>query len=189
LDEFNKCGELKDMRFHLAFAALAATTVFASPASAQATGVDSDTIQANALLIQPVSIQRLSDLNFGTLIATPTTVGTATVTPAGVRTVNATTSTLVAGPGAFGRGRFIGNGVPGQIVALDIVFPAYLSNSADPTKTISFSGAVDADATDEALTIGATGVFYVDVGGTISIAANQMPGLYSGDVTVTADFQ
>ena len=177
------------MRFHLALAALAATTAFAAPAAAQSTGTDSDTIQANALLIQPVSIQRLNDLNFGTLIATPTTVGTVSVSPAGVRTVLATTSTLTVGPGAFGRGRFIGNGVPGNDVLLDVDFPAYLSNSADPTKTIAFAGAVDADSTDGTITIGATGVFYVDVGGTISIAANQMPGLYSGDVTVTADFQ
>ena len=177
------------MRTFLTFAALAATTAFAAPAAAQTTGVSSDTIQANALLIQPVSIQRLNDLNFGTLIATPTTVGSVTVTPAGVRTVTASTSTLVAGPGTFGRGRFIGNGVPGKDVLLDVDFPLYLSNSADPTKTIAFAGSVDADASDNSITIGATGVFYVDVGGTISIATNQMPGLYSGDVTVTADFQ
>lgn len=177
------------MRFHLAFAALAAAAAFATPAAAQSTGVSSDTIQANALLIQPVSLQRLNDLNFGTLIATPATTGSVTVTPAGVRTVNATNSTLVAGPGAFGRGRFIGNGVPNKNVSLDIEFPTYLSNTTDPTKTMAFAGTVDADATDNAITIGATGVFYIDVGGTITLVANQMPGLYSGDVTVTADFQ
>jgi hypothetical protein len=185
LDEFNKCGELKDMRFHLGFAALAATTAFAAPAAAQS----APKIKAEALLIQPATLQAQTNLNFGTIVATPASSGTVTVTPAGVRTISAVTSSLTAGPGAASRGRFIGNGNPNGNVALDVVFPAYLENTSDNTKTLTFSGSLDADAADNAITIGATGVFYIDVGGQITIAPNQMPGLYSGDVVITATFQ
>lgn len=174
------------MRFHLGFAALAATTAFAAPAAAQSTPPK---IKAEALLIQPATLQAQTNLNFGTIVATPASSGTVTVTPAGVRTLTPVVGPLTAGPGAASRGRFIGNGNPNSNVALDVVFPAYLENTSDNTKTLNFTGSLDADASDNAITIGATGVFYIDVGGQITIAPNQMPGLYSGDVVITATFQ
>jgi len=177
----------KDMRNFLTFAALAASTAFiAAPAAAQSTP---QTIRADALLIQPATLQAQTNLNFGTIVATSSSTGTVTVTPAGLRTINATNSTLVAGPGAASRGRFIGNGTPGGNVSLNVSFPSFLSNTLDNTKTLAFSGSLDADSSDNAILVGAAGVFYVDVGGTITVVDKQMPGLYTGDVTVTASFQ
>jgi len=172
------------MRYFIAFAALAATTAIAAPAAAQSTA----SIRADALLIQPATLQRVDDLSFGTIIATPTASGPVTIDPnSGARTLAAglTGSTTDVG----NRGRFIGNGFTNQNVDLNVSFPAYLSNLADATKTVEFAGTLDADATDLAVNTGATGVFYVGVGGTITIDANQMPGLYRGEVTVTATFQ
>lgn len=175
------------MRFLLAAAALAATTAFAAPAAAQSAPVSSsDSIQARALLIQPATIQRVDDLSFGTIVATPSSTGTVTINPNdGSRTVAAPLVGSTADVGQ--RGRFIANGLPNQPVNLVATFPAYLQNTADLTRTVAFSGSLDNDGTSRV--IGATGVFYVGVGGTITIAANQMPGLYTGEVTVTAQFQ
>lgn len=176
------------MRFTLAFAALAATTAFAAPATAQSTGVSSDSIEARALLIQPATLQRVQDLSFGTIIATPADSGTVTIDPnTGVRTVALplTGSTTDVGQ----RGRFIGNGTTNQTVLITRTFPTFLANSADLTKTVAFSGTLDSASTSGTVNTGATSVFYVGVGGTITISANQMPGLYTGQVTVTADFQ
>lgn len=170
------------MRFLVAAAALAATTAFAAPAYAQS----SDTIRAEALLIQPATLQRVDDLSFGTIIATPAASGNVSINAdTGVRTVDAALTGSSSDVGQ--RGRFIGNGLPGQAVVLTTSFPGFLQNTADPTRTVAFSGAVDSDGLNR--TIGATGVFYVGVGGTITIATNQMPGLYTGDLTVTANFQ
>lgn len=174
------------MRTFLTIAALAATTAFAAPAVA---APSSDTITANALLIQPATLQRVNDLNFGTIIATPASSGVVTVAPDGARSISIVTGTLTAGPGAAARGRFIGNGNPTGNVLVTATFPTYLSNTSDNTKTVGFSGVLNPDAQDGSVTIGATGVFYIDVGGSITIATSQMPGLYTGNVTVTADFQ
>lgn len=178
------------MRFSLAFAALAASTAFATPAFAQATlpSSDSDVIQATALLIQPATIQGVDDLSFGTLIATATGAGNVTINPnTGARTVPA--GITGSGVDVGQRGRFLGNGLPTQEVQLTANFPAFLSNEDDPTQTVEFSGLLDTAAQTGTITIGNTGVFYVGVGGTITIDAGQMPGRYSGEIEVTADFQ
>ena len=62
-------------------------------------------------------------------------------------------------------------------------------NLDDPTATMPFAGALNSDAEDGSVTIGATGVFYVYVGGTLTVAPQQLPGRYSGTVLVNADFQ
>lgn len=178
------------MRFTLALAALAATTAFAAPAAAQSTGPisSSDSIEARALLIQPATIQRMQDLSFGTIIATPAASGNVTIDPnTGARVVDPALTGSASDMGQ--RGRFIGNGVPGQQVDLTANFPALLTNSQDATQAVSFSGTLDVLSAAGSRIIGPTGVFYVGVGGTIAITTNQMPGLYTGTVTLTADFQ
>lgn len=173
------------MRFFVALAALAATTALATPAAAQVVS-SSDTIEARALLIQPATLQALDDLSFGTIVATPSTTGTVTIDPdSGSRTLTGglTGSSVDLGQ----RGRFIGNALPGGLVTLVTAFPTFLQNANDLTRTVAFTGSVDSGGLNR--TIGLTGVFYVGVGGQITIAANQMPGLYSGDVTITANFQ
>lgn len=183
----------KDMRNFLSFAALAATTAFAAPAAAQSVPVQSsDNIEATALLIQPATLQGLDNLDYGTLIASPVATGTVSIDADDVnslRVINAVTGSLVAGAGSASRGRLVGNGLPNQLVSIDWTFPATLVNQDDPTATMAFSGEMDSNSADGSLTIGSTGVFYVYVGGQITIAANQMPGRYSGLVEVTAEFQ
>ncbi|GAA4031187.1 hypothetical protein GCM10022281_08380 [Sphingomonas rosea] len=176
------------MRYTFTLAALAAATAFAAPAAAQ-TVSSSDTIKAQALIIQPATLQRVDDLSFGTIIATPTAVGSVTIdADDGSRAFTGTGLTL-SSTDVGGRGRFLGNGNLNVDVPLNVSFPAYLSNVADRTKTVTFTGKLDAAANDLLVNTGATGVFYVGVGGKIDIAAGQMPGLYDGEVTLTAQFQ
>jgi hypothetical protein len=178
------------MRTFLTVAALAATTAFATPAFAQSAPVtSSDSIEARALLIQPATIQRVDDLSFGTIVATPSASGNVTIDAnTGLRVVGAGLTGSVSDQGK--RGRFIGNGVPLSSVDLTAVFPSVLVNTADNSAGVTFSGgSLDLASASGTRVIGPTGVFYVGVGGTITIATNQMPGLYTGTVTLTADFQ
>lgn len=178
------------MRTSLAFAALAATTAFAAPAAAQTVPVSSsDSIEARALLIQPATIQRVDDLSFGTIVATPSASGNVTINAdTGLRVVGAGLTGSVSDQGQ--RGRFIGNGVPLSQVTLTAAFPTVLVNTADNSAGVTFSaGSLDLASATGTRIIGPTGVFYVGVGGTITIATSQMPGLYTGTVTLTADFQ
>lgn len=190
------------MRTFLTFAALAATTAFAVPAAAQTVtpppppaslpSQDSGSIDATALLIQPATIEGLDNLDFGTLIASPAASGSVAVSandPSSLRTITVNAGTLTAGAGSAKRGRLVGNGLPTQVVNITRTFPATLVNQDDPTATMPFSGALNTDAEDGSVTIGSTGVFYIYVGGTLTVAPQQMPGLYSGTVLVNADFQ
>ena len=182
------------MRTFLTVAALAATTAFATPAFAQASlpSTSRDTIEATALLIQPATLQGLDNLDFGTLIASPAAAGTVSIDANDVnslRVITQTAGTLTAGAGAARRGRFVGNGLPTQNVNIAWVFPTTLVNQDDATVTMPFTGSLDNNASDGTLRIGSTGVYYVYVGGTITVAPNQMPGRYTGLVEVTADFQ
>lgn len=183
------------MRTFLTFAALAATTAFAAPAAAQAADpappftIDSQaSIKARALLIQPATIQRVRDLSFGTIVASPTATGVVSIdADTGLRTVpdGLTGSTSDVGSS----GRFVGNGLPGHVVNLRVAFPKLLTNVQDGSQAVAFTGTLDAASTSLSRTIGLTGVFYVDVGGSITIAEKQMPGQYEGTVTIEADFQ
>ncbi len=176
------------MRYKFALAALAATTAFATPAAAQFVPDSTASIEARALLIQPATLQRVDDLNFGTIVATPTASGVVSINPVtGLRSVGPTLTGSSTDVG--GRGRFIGNGLPGNVVNLRTTFPTFLNNVQDPTQTVAFAAQLDPASATLSRTIGLTGVFYVDVGGSITIAVNQMPGQYTGTLTVDADFQ
>ena len=189
------------MRNFLSFAALAATTAFSAPALAQTAPAptpaslpsqDSGQIEATALLIQPATLQGVDNLGFGTLIASTTASGVVAVNAHDVnsaRTITVNSGTLVPGAGSARRGRLVGNGLPTQLVNLTWTFPTRLVNQDDPTATMAFTGQIDSNAADGSVAIGSTGVFYVYVGGSIAVSANQMPGRYSGLVEVNADFQ
>jgi hypothetical protein len=172
------------MRFHLALAALA--TAFAAPAAAQvaypvnAPRVDVD---SKALILQPASIVAGDDLDFGTVLASPTTAGTVTVAPGATTAVTAAggaTAVSGAAPGSFN-----GNGEPGRVVNVTVSWTPVLRH-ANGVNTMPFSGLHYGAGN---VTIPGDGLFRVLVGGTINVAANQAPGQYSGLVYVDAIFQ
>ena len=173
------------MRFTLALAALAATTAFAAPAAAQTTPVSANA-EARGLIIQPLTFVRISDLDFGTMVSTAT-AGTVTVSP-NADTRTSTGGVILAPSGQPTRGLFEGYGFAGQSVTLSAVFPSVLSNQSDSTFFVNFSnGTFDSNGTSRVIPAG--GTFRVGVGGTIAVGVNQAPGLYVGQMTVTADYQ
>ncbi|GAA3998873.1 DUF4402 domain-containing protein [Sphingomonas humi] len=183
------------MRNFLTVAALAASTaLIAVPASAQNASLPSSSkgqIDATALLIQPATLQGLDNLDFGTLIASPSADGSVSISANDInsaRNVTVNAGSLVASATAK-RGRLVGNGLPTQKVNISSTFPTELVNQDDPNATMAFSGSLNSDAADGQVTIGATGVFYIYVGGTLTVKPNQMPGRYSGVVEVNTDFQ
>ena len=86
-----------------------------------------------------------------------------------------------------GRGLFEGLGFAGQAVQISSSVPAMLVNQSDSTQAVVFRNFVLDGANTR--TIGVTGSFRVGVGATIDVAANQAPGVYSAQFTVTADYQ
>lgn len=142
-----------------------------------------DSANANAEIVAAITITNTADLNFGQ-IAPSGTAGTVTISVDGVRT---------GSPGVT-----LGNQVDVSQASFDIAgAPNNLYSitlPADGTITLT-SGASPAMAVDDFLsdppgpgTINGGGTDLIDVGATLSVAANQPNGSYTGTFDVTVAY-
>ncbi len=161
-------------------ASLAAVALGSAPALAVNPPVQDD---SHALILIPLTLTKLQDLDFGSVIPSPVS---------GVVTINATTGartfaggvTLVPGDAGF-RARFAGAGSPNQQVIMTMNPPAQLSDGAGDTIDV-LALTLDGSAIR---TIDSTRAFFVGVGGSIVIAADQPEGDYNAQFDVTANYQ
>jgi hypothetical protein len=169
------------MRLTLGLAALAATFAAASPASAQV-ATDSAVAEARGTVIQPLTLTRTADLDFGTVIST-NVAGNVVIDPdTGLRSVGGGVTGIAS---TFGRAEFTGLGTEGQTVSLTLDPPLGLVSGANIININSMS----LDSGGPVRTIGAGGTFTVGVGGDFAIAIDQAPGLYTADFELTAEYQ
>ena len=156
-------------------AAVVPGALLAVPVQAETTSAD-----ARALILQTLSITKVTDLDFGAVLPGGST-GTVVVTPSLAASRTCTGVTCV---GAYTAASFIVTGAPLQ----DVSF------SSDASVTISELGGDDMDVTSLTpsetsanLGVSASHTFYV--GGTLNVDSGQNTGLYSGSFDVTADYQ
>ena len=168
------------MRSKIILAALAATAAFASPAGAQTV---SATAQARGLVLQPITLSRTQDLDFGTVISGAAAGSVDINEDTGFRTV----TTVTAGPQAGNRALFSGAGTATRQVVLTLTYPAVLVSGGNtlPVNSLEFDNAGGQSTTR---TIPATGTFQIGVGGNFGIGINQPAGLYTADFQVTAQY-
>jgi len=167
-------------KFSLALAslALAAFPVVAAPVAAPTQP------PGRALLLIPLTLTKVQDLSFGTIVPSTTTAGFVAINAVtGARTGSAGLTLMPADIGQ--RGRFAGAGTPGQQVIMALTPPAELTNPAGDTIPVLAMN-LDGPTTR---TIAADHTFFVGVGGVIFITANQPEGLYTADYDLTADYQ
>ena len=168
------------IRHFIGAASLAAIALTAVPAAAAIPAQQSD---GKALILIPLSLIKIQDLDFGSIVPSGT---------AGTVTLNASTSartftggvTLVPSDAGF-HGYFAGAGSANQQVLIALSPPVELASVAGdkiPVVGLTLDG-------PPMRTIDNTRAFFVGVGGTLSIAANQPVGTYSGDFWVTAVYQ
>jgi hypothetical protein len=167
---------------------------FAMPmaASAQSNG---GTIDTRVGLIEPLTITKLSDLDFGDLVVT--TGGTVVLTPTATASCTVTGGIIHSAecqPATFG-----GSGTPGQRVRVRRPVGRTITlegPGADMTVTdITINGNPDLSPTQsnpnwERFTINSSdGTFIFRVGGTLNVNANQTPGIYTGTFDIRLDYQ
>jgi hypothetical protein len=165
-----------DYRNILIAAAMAAAAMPAGaapvPATKDATG--------KALILIPLTLTKIDDLDFGTVISSSTS-GTVSIPAAGgVRTATGGVTLVPSDAGA--RGFFSGGGSAGEQVRIFLAPPASLNDGGGHSMAI----AMNVDATT--LTIDSTRAFSVGVGGTVTVGANQADGIYTGTFTVLAQY-
>ena len=173
------------MRLILSLSALAATLVTASPAFA-ALGQGKATAEVLGVVLQPLTLTKVSNLDFGTVIGS-TTAGSVTINAdTGARSVTGGVIGVATYPG--GRGEFQGAGTPTQPVFLTLSSPALLTSTTNPSDTLVVTSMSLDQGNLATRTIDATSAFTVGVGGVFAIAASQPNGLYSATFNLTADY-
>lgn len=173
------------MRFKIAFAALAASAAFASPAAAQVV-TSTDTAEARGTVLQPLTLSRFQDLDFGTVLGSAV-LGTVTIDAGnGNRTVAGGVAEVGINNGQ--RAIFTGSGPAGDTVDLTLTQPAGGLLYRDATTSLAGVLVLDQSGATTR-TIDSAGAFAVGVGGTFTIAANQPAGVYAADFDLTAEYQ
>lgn len=159
----------------LAVPAAAAPSAQASP-DKEATG--------KALILVPLTLTKIDDLDFGTII--PSALS-------GFVSINATTGARTFGGGVTGvtsaaghRAYFGGAGTPSQQVIVTIDPPTELTSSAGDTITVL---ALTLDGPARKTIDPTTRAFFFGVGGILQIGADQPEGVYSATFDVSANYQ
>jgi hypothetical protein len=170
-----------DYRKLLIAALTAGVAVAPMPASA---ATPAQNANGKALILVPLTLTKIDDLSFGSVI--PSGVS-------GVVTINPTTGARTFAGGVTGvpsdlgnRAYFGGAGTPTQQVIVTINPPAQLTSAA--SDTIDVLGLTQNGSAIRTIDP-VTRTFFVGIGGTVLIAANQAEGVYTGTFDVTANYQ
>ncbi|NHZ87552.1 DUF4402 domain-containing protein [Massilia sp. CCM 8733] len=175
---------IQQQRTLAVLAFIAASLGLGVPAyAAQATAV------AGGTVVTPIAIAPAAPLAFGNFAAA--VGGTITVSTSGVRSVSGVVGMNGAATTAA---RFDITGEPGSTYTITHSGSAVLTNTGGAGETMAltkFSDLTAADATSGEATAGtlsAGGTQSLYVGGTLTVAANQVPGIYAGNVVATVEY-
>ena len=157
-----------------------ATAFAAAAVPAPALAAPTDSADARALLLLPLSITKVDDLDFGTVVPSSSS-GTVSIAADGSgQTVTGGVTPVPSG--TVSRALFAGAGSAGQQVSIFLAPPANLSDGNGHSVPISLS------LENAMVTIDSTRAFAVGIGGTVTIAPNQAEGTYTGTFTVLAQY-
>lgn len=164
-------------------AAVAANVV---PAPALAAPANTASAEGKALLLVPLTLTKIDDLDFGTIVSSNSSGTVALNATSGMRTFAGGVSGV---PSAAGhRAYFGGAGTGGQQVVVVIVPPTQLADARGDTIDV-LALTLDNGGNPIRTIDPATRTFFVGVGGILDIAANQPDGVYSATFQVTANYQ
>jgi hypothetical protein len=164
--------------------ALGATAALAVPAPALAAS-NTDAANSQALLLLPLTLTKIDDLDFGTVVSSGTS---------GTVALNATSSARTFAGGVTGvtrsaghRAYFSGAGTGGQQVVVIVIPPTQLTDvNGDTVDVLAMT--IDNGGNPLRTIDPVTRTFSVGVGGILNIAGNQPDGVYSATFQVTANY-
>ena len=156
---------------------------FSTATFAQATA----TASASANIIQPITITKTVDMNFGNVAVSATIPGTAILTPAGTRTTGGSGGvTLPATTGTVSAASFTVAGQAGYTYAITLPVSCTISDGA--THSMTVDNFTSSPTSTGVLSSGGTET--LNVGATLNVAAGQAAGLYTNatGVPVTVNY-
>lgn len=172
--------------------AAAPLTLLAAPVQAQSVSANA---VAQAVVVEPLALIKIRDLNFGRIAAQPT-AGTVTVNP---NTGACTATGGVVSVGNCGYAEFGGQGV--RRMRMRITLPTTITLTGPGGATMTASNFTLGLAPDVIQVPGpgnsppryeiasSTGIYTFRVGARLNVATNQAPGVYNGSFVVTVQYQ
>jgi hypothetical protein len=166
--------------------ALGVAAVAAVPAPALAAPLsNAKSASGRALLLLPLTLTKIDDLDFGTIVSSGTSGTVALNATTGARTFAGGVNGV---PSAAGHHAYFGGaGSAGQQVVVIVIPPAQLINTNGDTIDV-LAMTIDKGGNPLRTIDPVTKTFFVGVGGILNIAANQPDGLYSATFQVTANY-
>ena len=148
------------------------------------------TATAKAIVLRPLSFFAIQDMNLGDIIP-GAGGGTVRLYPNGTRT---STGTIVLSGSSHQPARFVGLGTPNEQISMTVpAATVYLTGPGAPMPLTNFeigsTPTVILSGTPTFFRIAsAIGNFNFPVGATLTVAANQTPGNYSGTFSITLNY-
>jgi hypothetical protein len=164
---------LRSMAFVAAVGAFGAGSANAAP-----TSVSNGPVQARATIVKPLTLAKVSDLNFGSITVQDN--GTASLSNTGTLTCPSTLTCAATGTPA----EFTVTGTNNQVVQISKP-NVTLTNQSDSTQTLTLvlTGPTQVTLPNS----GASGINF-KLGGDLAIAASTKEGVYQGDLNVTVNY-
>jgi hypothetical protein len=164
----------------------AAIAAIAVPSPALAVPSNTASADGKALLLMPLTLTKIDDLDFGTIISSNSSGTVALNATSGARTFAGGVSGV---PSAAGHHAYFGgSGTGGQQVVVVVVPPTQLTDiSGDTIDVLALT--LDNGGNPIRMIDPTARSFFVGVGGILDIAANQPDGVYSATFQVTANYQ
>ena len=174
-----------DIGRYLIALGVAAAVVLPTPAFAAAPGANTHAANSQVLLLLPLTLTKIDDLDFGTVVSSGTSGTVALNATTGARTFagGVTGVTTTAGHRAY----FAGAGTGGQQVVVIVIPPTQLTDvNGDTVDVLAMT--IDNGGNPLRTIDPVTKTFFVGVGGILNIAGNQPDGVYSSTFQVTANY-
>lgn len=179
---------MRKLNNKFSFSLLRAGVVFMAAIPAVSFGAEATT-QSSATVIEPIAITKAADLVFGDF-APGEAGGTVTVSTSGGRTASGTILSTAGDTSAAAKFDVTGNA--DSTYSINTTAPGSLTDSVS-TETMVLEIFSDLDAggittgnvTAGTLTSGAQSIY---MGGKLTVGAAQAAGTYSGDITVTVEY-
>ena len=160
--------------------AVCAAAMAALSGGALADSVSTD-VSASATLVRTLAVSSSTGLSFGT-IAPSSAVGTVVIAPDGARSATGGVTLLTANVGSAGAVNLVGSASLAYTVSMPTSVTLTAAGGGGQTMTLS---ALTTNLTGGAGTLGSTGNGTFNIGGTLTVAANQAVASYAGIVPVT----
>ena len=171
---------MKNISKVLVIAAIAIVSANSSFAQASATA------SASATIVTPITIVKVTDMNFGNVAVSATNPGTVILAPASSRTIGGTGVTLPAVTGTVAAASFTVSGQASYTYAITLPSSCTITDASSHTMTVN--GFTSDPATTGALS--GSGSQTLNVGATLNVSAAQPAGTYTNasGVQVTVNY-